>query len=188
MQMLVMHWASATIPVAGRYCSSIPWLVLGQPRIWVQSIIVLQQAAGGPQDGGSAAEQGPGLSWEAMDGLFIVRFKEYKMAAQHKRSLQEGLRGTQQSWQWLDRENKAAQHPTDFGLLRIAGAALQTARVSMHAATRMLQGAPFARMPPPICCMQRAIDCAGRWHNCMHAIVSSVWHALARTCWRGCHL
>ena len=73
------------------------------------------------------------------DGLFIVRFKEYQMAAVHRSALEAALadpqlpplRGTDPGpsssaaaaaaagWQWVDRTNLAARFPTDFGLLRL---------------------------------------------------------------------
>lgn len=59
------------------------------------------------------------VSWETVGGLFIVRFRRYKMAADHRKSLEDGLGGSGLQWQWVDRNNKAALHPTDFGLLRI---------------------------------------------------------------------
>ena len=65
-----------------------------------------------------------------MDGLFIVRFKAYRMAAEHKEETADGLRDLQEHWQWVDRDNKAAQYPTDFGLLRISSCARQAVEVS----------------------------------------------------------
>ncbi|KAJ7567087.1 hypothetical protein O6H91_02G131800 [Diphasiastrum complanatum] len=50
-------------------------------------------------------------------GEFIVRFKEYKHASQHKRVLEGSLHGG--GWRWVDRKNPASIFPTDFALLKI---------------------------------------------------------------------
>ncbi len=60
---------------------------------------------------------------EAVEGEFIVRFREYRMAAEHRAALEASL-GAGGSpgglrWQWVERRNSAAAHPTDFGLLRV---------------------------------------------------------------------
>ncbi len=74
------------------------------------------------------------MTWEEVGGMFIVRFTEYKMAAEHRRRLEEGLAGSQIHWNWVDRQNSAAQHPTDFGLLNINVTDVDTAkaRISVH--------------------------------------------------------
>ena len=72
---------------------------------------------------------GPRLTWEPVDGLFIVRFKAYRMAAQHREELKDGLKDVQEHWQWVNRDNKAAHYPTDFGLLRISSGARQVVEV-----------------------------------------------------------
>jgi hypothetical protein len=103
-----------------------------------RTLVWIQQAGEAIQGECSTPGKGPGLAWEAVDGLFIVRFQEYRMAAEHRQSLLEGLEGIQQDWLWVDRSNAAAQFPTDFGLLRIADAALPDAKActlcSLHAA------------------------------------------------------
>jgi hypothetical protein len=52
---------------------------------------------------------------------YIVRFKEYRHAAEFKRALEERLAGSGRVWQWLERNNPASAFPTDFALLRIKG-------------------------------------------------------------------
>lgn len=44
------------------------------------------------------------------------------MAAQHRTALEAALAGAAPagSWEWVERRNKAAAYPTDFGLLRLA--------------------------------------------------------------------
>lgn len=49
---------------------------------------------------------------------FIVRFREYKYAFEHKEGLKCVL--DEYGWQWVDRVNPAAVLPTDFGLLRVS--------------------------------------------------------------------
>lgn len=69
------------------------------------------------------------VSWEAVEGEFIVRFREYRMAAEHRAALEAGLRPDAAGWQWVERHNQAAQHPTDFGLLRISLADVEAVKV-----------------------------------------------------------
>ena len=53
-------------------------------------------------------------------GKYIVRFHDYKMQDVHKRAVQEALEPLHgQGYKWLRRKNRAAKHPTDFGLLQI---------------------------------------------------------------------
>ncbi|CAL8462817.1 g2351 [Coccomyxa elongata] len=80
----------------------------------------------------AAANQGAvQVSWEEVGGMFIVRFTEYKMAVEHRRRLEEGLAGSQIHWNWVDRQNSAAQHPTDFGLLNINVTDVDTAKAAL---------------------------------------------------------
>ncbi|EFN59013.1 hypothetical protein CHLNCDRAFT_33771 [Chlorella variabilis] len=71
---------------------------------------------------GSGPPQGALLSQPAGDGLYIVRFRQYRMAADHLAALQAALAygSPPDSWQWVERHNPAAAFPTDFGLLRLA--------------------------------------------------------------------
>lgn len=49
-----------------------------------------------------------------------MRFRSYQMAAQHRTALEAALAGVAlDSWEWVERHNKAAAYPTDFGLLRL---------------------------------------------------------------------
>ena len=70
----------------------------------------------------AAAAAGRWHSQPTEDGLYIVRFRQYKMAADHKQALQAALEGSALagSWEWLERRNPAAAFPTDFALLRLA--------------------------------------------------------------------
>lgn len=60
----------------------------------------------------------------AAEGLYIVRFHEYRMAADHRAALTQALSAAAPSssggWEWVERRNPAAAHPTDFALLRLA--------------------------------------------------------------------
>ena len=73
------------------------------------------------------------VAWEAVEGEFIVRFREYRMAAEHRAALEAGLGAGglpgALSWQWVERHNSAAAHPTDFGLLRINLADVEALKV-----------------------------------------------------------
>ena len=69
------------------------------------------------------------VSWDVVGGTFIVRFKQYKMASEHRRSLEEGMGGFGLQWRWLERNNSATQHPTDFGLLNINDTDIDPAKV-----------------------------------------------------------
>ena len=82
------------------------------------------------QEGKCAAGQAADVqaSWEVVGGTFIVRFKQYKMAVEHRRSLEEGVGGNGLQWRWVDRQNRAALHPTDFGLLNINDADIDSAK------------------------------------------------------------
>lgn len=51
------------------------------------------------------------------------------MAAEHRAALEAGLRPDAAGWQWVERHNQAAQHPTDFGLLRISLADVEAVKV-----------------------------------------------------------
>lgn len=55
---------------------------------------------------------------EPVSGQFIVRFRDYKMASDHKQALQENL-PKRQHWKFIDRNNPAAKFPTDFALVEI---------------------------------------------------------------------
>lgn len=57
---------------------------------------------------------------EPVQGEWIVRFRNYKHAAKHKRLLEEHLGSSSELWGWVDRVNPAAKLPTDFGLLTVA--------------------------------------------------------------------
>jgi len=61
------------------------------------------------------------------DQLFIVRFLEYRPAAEHLSSLAATLK--QSGWEWVHRSNPAARFPTDFGLIRAQNADLATVQV-----------------------------------------------------------
>jgi len=76
-------------------------------------------------------------SSEATPDVYIVRFNEYKMAAEHKEDVTRHLgRGTG-SWSWIDRDNRAMAFPTDFGLLQLAADTLQASSVRAYITTEM---------------------------------------------------
>lgn len=65
------------------------------------------------------------------DGVYIVRFKGYAMAGEHRNRLAPALAARR--WEWVDRNNPAARFPTDFGLVRADGASLEEVQVSRAA-------------------------------------------------------
>ena len=65
-----------------------------------------------------------------MELRYIIRFKEYKMADQHRSQLQQHLRGwSSQDWRWVARRNAAAKFPTDFALLELDSPNLHAVKV-----------------------------------------------------------
>lgn len=50
------------------------------------------------------------------EDVYIVRFREYRMAQDHKSVLEAAL--TTVGWQWIERHNPAMRFPTDFGLIK----------------------------------------------------------------------
>ena len=77
--------------------------------------------------GGASTQRHTRARPPAPEGLYIVRFREYAMAEAHHTALQTALTGGSSSgdsggWEWVERRNPAAAHPTDFGLLRLAPA------------------------------------------------------------------
>ena len=67
--------------------------------------------------GGSRHADGDDIGGVASQ--FIVRFKDWAMAEVHHSRLSAALPGEGTGWQWVPRSNKAAGHPTDFGLVRM---------------------------------------------------------------------
>lgn len=114
------RWYFAQSPASSCY-----YPCLGGPQYGAPTLQDVSQ----PADECRAGTGGPRLTWEPVDGLFIVRFKAYRMAAAHRDELTDGLKDVREHWQWVDRDNKAAQYPTDFGLLRIASSARQAVEV-----------------------------------------------------------
>ena len=63
-------------------------------------------------------------------GRLIVRFKSYKSAADHKAGLSAALSQASGPWKWIERQNAAAVHPTDFALLEVTDTASDSIKVS----------------------------------------------------------
>lgn len=56
----------------------------------------------------------------AVEGKWIVRFKDYKYASEHRSVLIQSIGEMEKnSWVWIERNNPASKFPTDFGLLTI---------------------------------------------------------------------
>lgn len=92
----------------------------------------------GPAPGGpGGGEPRWDAAREAVEGEFIVRFREYRMATKHRAVLEAalgsaggtGAGSSAGAWQWVERANQAAAFPTDFGLLRISLADVEAVKV-----------------------------------------------------------
>ena len=72
--------------------------------------------------GGDPADIAEESRWEyeaePVSGQFIIRFRDYKMASDHKQALESHL-ARSQHWKFIDRNNPAARFPTDFALVEI---------------------------------------------------------------------
>ena len=81
--------------------------------------------------------------WQPVELRYIVRFKEYKMADQHRSQLQQHLRGwSSQDWRWIARRNAAARFPTDFALLELDSPNLDAVKVGpVHSSTTAVKNA-----------------------------------------------
>ncbi len=78
------------------------------------------------------------------DGRYIVRFRDYRPAEEHRRALLHHLSPAAAQgagaaptddlqWRWIARDNKASAFPTDFGLLAIsADVAAVTVQILRH--------------------------------------------------------
>ncbi|CAD7699725.1 unnamed protein product [Ostreobium quekettii] len=77
-------------------------------------------------------------SWSPVEAQYIVRFHEYRHAAAHRRELAQGLGDEGVAWEWIERRNKAAEHPTDFGLIRAEPG-------DYEALKARLEGLPFVK-------------------------------------------
>lgn len=83
---------------------------------------------------GNLQDDQPQEQWayksEPVAGQFIVRFRDYKMAADHKQALIDKL-GMAAQWKYVDRNNAAARFPTDFALLEIDLGAVEAIKVCL---------------------------------------------------------
>lgn len=70
-------------------------------------------------------------AYSNVSGRLIVRFWTYKTAESHKADLAACLAGVGNVWKWVDRQNAAASHPTDFGLLEVADTDTDKIKVSV---------------------------------------------------------
>lgn len=54
-----------------------------------------------------------------LDDRYIVRFTSYKYLEEQREELVGVLGPESNGWRWIKRSNKAASHPTDFGLISL---------------------------------------------------------------------
>jgi hypothetical protein len=89
-----------------------------------------RSSSAGPQDPQTCQQQQQDAeaAGDDQEARYLVRFRQYRMAAQHRATVNAALRSlntanssgpapTHQAWRWIERNNKAAAYPTDFGLL-----------------------------------------------------------------------
>jgi hypothetical protein len=86
-------------------------------------------------------QQDPTAAGQDDEVQYLVRFRQYRMAEQHLATIAAALRslkaangsedgpGYQQAWRWIERRNKAAAYPTDFGLLACKPAVVELLKV-----------------------------------------------------------
>lgn len=64
-----------------------------------------------------------------LDNRYIVRFTSYKHAEDLREELVSVLGPESNGWKWIKRYNKAASHPTDFGLISLGKKLLDNLQV-----------------------------------------------------------
>lgn len=119
----------------------------------------------GSNDSSSSGGGGSGGGGDEHGETFILRFREYQMAEEHRQQLQRALEGRGLAWRWVPRHNPASRFPTDFGLVQLPGG-LEAAKVRRWAFAVVLRlaaaGAPAARTLCPLhsCCTENGIPVA----------------------------
>jgi hypothetical protein len=99
-----------------------------------------------------------------LEARYLVRFRQYRMAEQHRATLDAALRSLKaanssglaaqphQAWRWIERRNKAAAYPTDFGLLACRPAVAEQLKVgssaSLHCDDQRFASLPVSVMAP----------------------------------------
>lgn len=142
---------------------------------------------------GAAHELPPLRSHPTGDGSYIVRFKEYRMAADHHAELQAALggRGAPEGlaaggWEWVPRNNPAAAHPTDFALLRMAPGCQAALQVRATASTLACETPAAAEWFSSRA--QGACRAAGLSAPAHHASPALPPAACRRSAWASCRL
>lgn len=88
------------------------------------------EAVEAPASASREAEQQWEYHREPVDGRFIVRFHQYRLAAEHQLDLEQGLQAAGH-WRLIERNNAAAKFPTDFALLDVDADHVQTIKVQL---------------------------------------------------------
>jgi membrane-bound transcription factor site-1 protease len=70
---------------------------------------------------------------------YVVRFREYRPAEDHRGYLEDRLRGAPSAgaWRWVERRNPAAAYPTDFAVLEIRDARREDVLAAVRALDRV---------------------------------------------------
>jgi membrane-bound transcription factor site-1 protease len=78
---------------------------------------------------------------DAPAARYVVRFREYRPAEDHRGYLEDRLRGAASppagSWRWVERRNPAAAYPTDFAVLEIRDARREDVLAALRALGRV---------------------------------------------------
>jgi len=111
------------------YAALLPVLLL--------TLRVLPLPSGSPNGSGGVGGEGKTLPPPA--SRYVVRFLEYRRAAEHREYLDGGLRGAAlaASWRWVERRNPAAAFPTDFAVLEIRDAHREAVVAAVRALGRV---------------------------------------------------
>lgn len=132
-----------SLPTNGCFCADAILLTLMTPVCLLLLLALVGCGSAEPSDSSGTCAADPAVvhgsrSAEACEVLgpagtpagarepqeqYIVRFKEYMHAEEHRMQLDLALPGQGSAWRWVPRLNKAADHPTDFGLVSIASQA-----------------------------------------------------------------
>jgi hypothetical protein len=121
----------AAAPPSSEICPAQGGVLPGQQqcpqlRAWhcqVQQAHAPATAAGAQPQPGAPAADGPN---------YIVHFRHYAHAAQHRQALQRHLGAESRAgWRWVARNNRAAALPTDFALLALQPAAAAAIKASL---------------------------------------------------------
>ena len=118
-----------TVP-AGRANKQAQQRLILRTKYRSKDLPILHLQADQPIESCAVNEHGEPWASESPPQLYIVRFNEYKMAAEHERDVSRRLAREAVRWSWVERNNRAMAYPTDFGLLQLAASTLEASMAS----------------------------------------------------------